>query len=167
MLPGVTQPLVDRLEAAVCGDEWDKPTWYGWAPLPLLDFYDGMRVAREALGPGRHSFLDVGAGIGSKVFAAHWLGFEASGVEHHEPYVDVARRLFPEVTVTLGTALDFEDYGSFDVVYCYRIAVNPDLQVTVNRYVADRMRRGAVFFSAGGPYPDWLEHVEGQVWRTR
>lgn len=158
-----TQQLLDRLEGAVAPPLPDESRYYGWQPLPLIDFQRGMDV----VGPGAgRAFLDVGSGIGCKLFLADALGFTVAGVERHAPYVQVSLRLFPEFPVTPADAFEFDRYDRFDVVYCYRPCIDPDEQRHLNRVIAVRMRPGALFFSAGGPYPDWLEPVGFQVWRA-
>lgn len=166
-----TQELIERLEAnhtppATIPDE----AWYSFIPLPIETFLQGMHTARLTLGPGRHRFLEVGAGIGTKTCLANALGYDAHGIELHQPYVDVAHRIFPHVTIDCANAQTYDNYGAFDLIYCYRVAVNRDLQDEINHRIANQMHDGAIFFSASGsgPYPDWdgvLEHIQGLVWR--
>ena len=110
-------------------------------------------------------FLDVGSGLGTKLHLARILGFDAHGLELRGHYADASRELFSDCPVTVGDASAFSDYDAFDVVYCYRPCVDPDEQTRLNRLISERMATGALFFSAGGPWPDWLDHVGGQVWR--
>ena len=157
------QLLLDRLESAVSPPLPDETRFYGWQPLPLIDFYRGLDV----IGPGAgRSFLDVGSGIGSKLSLASQSGFAPEGIERHAAYVQTSLGLFPDLPVTLGTADAFDRYDAFDVVYCYRPCVDPNEQTRLNHLISDRMRPGALFFSAGGPYPDWLTLLGDQVWRV-
>jgi SAM-dependent methyltransferase len=165
------QELWERFEANLMPPPPKDPDAierFSYIPLALEPFLKGMALCREVLGLGRHRFLEVGSGIGTKAALAHALGFDAYGLEYHEPYVDVAHRLFPHVNYACGDARDPHlDYDEFDVVYCYRVAVNRDVQGKINRRIADDLHPGALFFSASGsgPYPEWLEHVDGLVWR--
>jgi SAM-dependent methyltransferase len=136
---------------------------YGWGPLPLYDFLQGMSIA----GPGAgRRFLDAGSGIGEKLELAAMLGWKPTGVEREPEYVCSSRLYWPH-PVIVGDAFEFAEYADFDLVYCYRPCFEAADQDALNRVIAERMRPGALFFSAGGPWPDWLEHVGGQVWVTR
>jgi SAM-dependent methyltransferase len=121
----------------------------------------------DVVGPGAgRLFLDVGSGIGSKLFLASQSGWEAHGLESRAEYALVSKQLFPDLPVELGDAFAYQAYDQFDLIYSYRLCVDPDHQDCLNDIIAKQMKPGALFFSAGGPWPDWLEHVGGQVWRT-
>jgi SAM-dependent methyltransferase len=162
----VVQGVIDELElSAVPKPTPPEDVWYAWQPLPLLDFFRGLSIVAK-VAPDAKTFLDVGSGIGTKLALARLSGYVATGVEHHEPYASASRRLFPGEEVIVAEAEGFDGYSRYDVVYSYRICVNPDHQSRLNRVIADQLRPGALFFSAGGPYPDWLTHVGGQVWKA-
>jgi SAM-dependent methyltransferase len=121
--------------------------WFDWQSLPLSWFYAGMLEASKKLGPGRHKFLDVGSGIGTKLYLADSLGFDPYGIEHNADYVDISRTLWPEYPVYLVNALDYVEYDAYDVIYSYRLARNDDLQRQVNEHIVQHMREGAIFFA--------------------
>jgi SAM-dependent methyltransferase len=78
----------------------------------------------------RGRFLDVGCGIGEKVFLAYALGgfTHCDGLEYDARTAAVAQFLFkqlgdPEVyplQVIQGDALSFDHYGDYDVIYMFR-----------------------------------------------
>jgi SAM-dependent methyltransferase len=78
----------------------------------------------------RGRFLDVGCGIGEKVFLAYALGTftHCDGLEYDARTAAVAQFLFkqlgdPEVyplQVFPGDALSFDHYGDYDVIYMFR-----------------------------------------------
>lgn len=160
-----TQALIERLEAHLTpnGPTHD-PDWYGWIPLKHQTFMTGMLACRQTLGHGHHRFLDVGSGIGTKLILAHELGYQAAGIERWQPYVDMSRRIAPFAHVFHANAEDFEFYD-FDVVYYYGLAPDMDHDGQIKRHITDRMKPGALFFTARHPFPDWLEHVGGLIWR--
>jgi SAM-dependent methyltransferase len=161
------QRLIERLEANItpAGPVLD-PDWYGWIPLPLANFLEGMLLARRILGPGRHRFLDIGSGIGTKLILAHELGFHAFGIERWHPYLHVSQRIAPFATVVHADAARYEPYHTFDLIYLYGVATDPADHEQINRHITSRMRAGALFFCARRPFPAWLEHAGGLIWRT-
>jgi hypothetical protein len=159
------QELITVLENRILPSSPDKDEWFGWEPLPIADFMHGMAIVKNALGSGTHRFLDIGCGIGSKVYLAKYLGFDAHGLERHDPYRTVAQDVF-DVQTELGWAQEYSGYSSFSVLYCYSLTSDSELQSKLNHYITDQIPKGTIFFSAGGPYPDWLEHIGGQVWRA-
>jgi 2-polyprenyl-3-methyl-5-hydroxy-6-metoxy-1,4-benzoquinol methylase len=159
------QELIERYEAQVTPTTPKDEAWFGWIPLRFDVFLEGLLVARERLGIGRHRLLEIGSGLGSKLVLAHALGFDAMGIEHHQPYVDACRQLFPHVEVRGTDAESFEAYGGFDVIYSNRVASSLDRQDQIHRRISEQMRPGALLFAANSRPPDWLEHVAGLVWR--
>jgi SAM-dependent methyltransferase len=161
-----TQELIERFEAQFLPRTPYDDAWYGWIPLRLDYFYAGMVAARDRLGDGAHRFLEVGSGIGTKLCLAHALGWAATGLELHAPYVEVSRRIFPHVEVIEGSAETFDGFGNFDLVYAARVAIDRTHQARILRRMVEEMRPGALLFapSVDGPYPEWLENVGGFVW---
>lgn len=159
--------LVERLEMGYNPPRVSDPDWHSYMGFPLPFFLKGLEVCREALGEGEHPFLEVGSGLGSRLCLARSLGWDAEGLEIHHVYRTISRAVFPHCRVTLGDASTFEGYDKFDVVYAYRFANDNARQNEVNRFIADQLKPGALFWapSGSGPYPTWLEHVDGLVWR--
>lgn len=171
------QELLEWLETVCAPPPPDDSQYHTWGALPLLDFYEGMEIAAEALNypqppemmpaiDARLRFLDVGSGIGSKLFLANRLGWDVYGIEHYEPYAETSRLLFPQFSVERVAADDFDKYHEFDLIYSWRIVRDSVKQHILNELIVDHMRPGALYFMAGGPDPKWLDHVGGQVWRV-
>jgi SAM-dependent methyltransferase len=161
-----TQALIERFEAHLTppGPTRD-PNWYGWVPLKHHVFMAGMLQARQILGDGQHRFLDVGSGIGTKLILAFELGFKAAGVERWEPYIAASRQLAPFALVYPDNAEGFPFYHNYDLVYYYGLAPDMTRDGEIKRSITDRMKPGALLFTARRPFPDWLEHVGGLIWR--
>jgi 2-polyprenyl-3-methyl-5-hydroxy-6-metoxy-1,4-benzoquinol methylase len=71
--------------------EEEHPQEYGWEPYPPLEFANLLSVAIAYNPTGR--FLDVGAGIGTKVLIAARMGLDAHGLELYPQYVEAAREM--------------------------------------------------------------------------
>ena len=130
-----TQELIERLEAQITPPPNKDEQWYSWIPNRLAFFFEGMRIARATLGPGRHRFLEVGSGMGRNLCLAHQLGFDPVGIELHEPYIDASHRVFPHLKAYQMDATIYEGYYWFDLVYCYRIAVDREKQNVINQMI--------------------------------
>ena len=157
--------LIARLETHITPRGLNDPDWYDWISLPLTTYLNGMRSIRAHLGPGRHHYLEVGSGIGTKLILAHALGHHATGIEHHQPYVQVSRRLAPHCPVIHANALDKDGaYHNADIIYNYSIATDQDQHHQINQLITHRMRRGAIYFTARHPQPDQLEPIAPNVW---
>lgn len=145
---GIEQ-LVNKLQDELIprGLPDEDPKWFKWQSLPLSSFYAGMYAIKEKLGPGRHKFVDVGSGIGTKLFLADTMGFEPYGIERRSSYINVSMRLFPEYDVWWGDALKFQDYQRFDVIYSFRLAQQDDVQQQINDHIVEHMKDGAIFFA--------------------
>lgn len=162
-----THELITRLEANLTPIALGRPNHHSAIPLRLDHFLEGMRTIRNTLGPGPHTFADIGSGIGTKLALAHALGFQPEGIENHEPYIEVSRRLFPHIPIHHTDAANYQHYHKYDVVYAYRPAVSRDHQHHINQTISDQLKPGALFYSVSsrGPHPDWLEQIDELIWR--
>ncbi len=121
----------------------DNRVWHAWDPLPFWDFFRGVRRAAELT--DRRRFLDLGCGIGTKLAIMDGLGWQVSGIDHHEPYVEAARELVPEAEIRLSNILDCEQLDA-DLVYMYRPAREENLEVAVEQHVLSVVAPGSVMF---------------------
>lgn len=146
----------------------DDATFYAHYPLPVPEFAAGMAACDAVFTGSPRSFVDLGCGFGGKLVIAHYLGWDATGVEINPEYVVVARRLAREAAIICAdvtTFLTAFDLTAFDVVYSYRLCVDLDAQRELNALIASRMRPGALYFCAGSD-PVGLEPAGLGVWRV-
>jgi SAM-dependent methyltransferase len=137
----------DRLEK-----EWrgripdDDKTRCPWMPYPMSGYILLLDEAFAAA-PGNR-FLDVGAGPGSKMMRARdQYGLDVTGIEIVPEYAAEAGR--HGLDVRLGDALDFKDYGEFDLIWIYRPFRDPDLEAALEDLIWDQMAVGALAMCAG------------------
>jgi 2-polyprenyl-3-methyl-5-hydroxy-6-metoxy-1,4-benzoquinol methylase len=158
------QPLPNELEAIHqtlhrLEQRWvlpipDAHTWFAYHPLPIAMFLPGIRQASE-LTDGRR-FLDIGCGIGTKLALMHTLGWEVAGIDRTEHYLDAARELIPEATLTHADALALNSFNA-DLVYMYRPAVSDKLETELERHVLAHVKPGTVCFFPTRRQPDvWI-----------
>jgi hypothetical protein len=93
------------------------------------------------------------------------LGWQAEGVERWGPYVEVAERIAPMAAHWRMNAQEFDDWHLFDLVYYYGLAPEQGRDERIKRHIADRMKPGALLFCARRPFPTWLDHIDGLIWR--
>jgi SAM-dependent methyltransferase len=99
-------------------------------------------------------FLDVGCGVGEKVFLAHVFGqfSRCDGLEYDAKTFSVAEFLLDRIQprdhypikLMQGDALTFDDYGDYDVVYMYRPMRDHSLMRKLIRRVAAQIKPGAI-----------------------
>jgi SAM-dependent methyltransferase len=164
------ESLIQQLEAPECAetgrDAVDGRNPY--IPLSRPVFAQLLLRVRELVGRRDRErlarFVDVGCGLGDKVFLAKVLGFEGHGIEYDQRLVRRAKRLHamresrakayaaPEVTcgwegapltVYAKDALEF-DYGEFDVIYLFRPFADDALEARLEERIWRQARPGAV-----------------------
>lgn len=101
-----------------------------------------------AQGRGR-TFLDVGCGIGLKVLQAAQMVHAADGLDYRDEAADIARRVLDHDTsrrsrIFVADALNFDDYGDYDIVYCYKPLSDPALMRQLERRILAQVRPGTV-----------------------
>lgn len=102
----------------------------------------------------RGRFLDVGCGIGEKVFLAYVLGVftQCDGLEYDAQTAAVAEFLFKQLggaeayplQVIRGDALAFDHYGDYDVIYMYRPLNDRERMRQLVARIAEQLRPQAV-----------------------
>lgn len=107
-------------------------------------------------------FLDVGAGLGEKVFLAHALGqFTAcDGIEYRDKTVAVAEFLLyntlgdaehSSLRVFQGDALSFDRYHEYECIYMYRPIRSVEYTARLIARICAQLREGAVMFDLYKP----------------
>lgn len=142
-----TMKLTARLEREWAGKipDTDKSRC-PWMPFPMHAFISLLDEA-FAVAPGNR-MLEIGPGPGGKMLRARdQYGLDVTGIEIVPEYAAEAGR--HGLDVRLGDAADFEDYGSYDLIWFYRPFRDPDLQANLEKLVWDQMAPGAVVICAG------------------
>ena len=133
-------------------------------------------------------FLDIGCGVGQKVFLAHVLGFQSFGLELREPLIKEAKEVFRKLNTPLylnenmpngrqttkdrfiqGDALK-ADYSAYDVLYFYCPLFNRTLERKLEERIIETAKSGALVIAnlsayfgygngSGGAHPSSWRHV--------
>lgn len=153
-----------RLEQAWLPVAPPNHTWHAYDPLPWAEFLSGIRTAIAAA--DARTFLDIGCGIGTKLAYMYALGFAVRGVDHHQPYLDAARKMIHEAELEHA---DVRELDAIDeaIVYMYRPAVADELEDELEAHVARVLRDGAVLFLPARPdaKPPGMRQLAGCVWK--
>lgn len=148
----------------------DPESWVGRhndIPFPFTRSFRLLQLARRvALATGRKaplSFLDVGCGVGLKVLQGAEFFEISRGLEYDATRVPVANGLMqharrPQDGVFQADALDYDGYGTYDVIYAYKPLAFDDLLIRMERRIIDQVRPGTVLIM---PYSEFVDRFEG------
>lgn len=122
-------------------------------------------------------FLDVGCGAGLKVVSAIEFFDSADGLEYDAGYADTARALFDamglgQCRVLVGDALDFDDYGAYDVIYFYRPMRDEAAMQALEARIAEQALPGTILIAPYGGFDArhaelGCAHVAGNVFLAK
>lgn len=89
--------------------------YYPNASFSVLKFLAKLRSIQRICGAGSR-FLDVGCGLGNKVWLAQKIGFDAYGVEINQKYADIAGECVGMNRIFCRDGITFPDYDQYDVI---------------------------------------------------
>lgn len=116
------------------------------SPFPAHEFLRVMRNVPSGM------FLDVGCGIGTKLFLLQQLGWRRLyGIDVHAPFVRAARVLCPAAYVKVADAFEYDGFDQFDVVFMWWPLADEERELKLERHVITRMRRGAIAYFPESP----------------
>jgi protein-L-isoaspartate O-methyltransferase len=117
--------------------------YYPNASFSLLRFLARLRSIQKLCGPGS-SFLDVGCGLGNKVWIAQELGFDAYGIELNKKYAEIACAYVGPGRVLCQDGVTYPDYSKYDVIYFYNPMPSGELETAI----LNGARDGAIIYHA-------------------
>lgn len=118
---------------------------YPNASYSVLSFITKLRSLLSMCGRGAR-FLDVGCGLGNKVWIAQAIGFDAYGLEINQEYAEIAAQCVGADRVFRQDGLTFPHYDHFDVIYFYNPMPSHELEAAI---VANA-KKGAIIYHAIG-----------------
>lgn len=128
---------------------------YGFVPMgtnPILDIlyelYNHMGGHKY-----KHSFLDIGCGIGNIVLLANEIGFDAYGLEYNSKIYNIAKRIISSHHIFKGNMTSFKDYGKYDILYYYLPMADGEAMTKFATKLAKAVKPGAYII------PDGVEYV--------
>lgn len=109
------------------------------------------------LGPKMRSkpkFLDCGCGVGNIVLLAHFVGFDAYGIEYDALTLNRGRRLISQfglqrTRLMHGDILEFSEYHEYDLLYGYCPMVDSKLEKQFEQKLRRDMKIGALISGLG------------------
>jgi len=128
----------------------------------VLDILDRRRQAR---------FLDVGCGIGTKVFMVSTLFAQADGLEFDKNYIEVAKKVHQSsswehsqnISFMEGDALDFSRYSEYDVIYLYRPFHDSVNQDKLEEKIAQNIKTNAIIVGTLCNFFKLPEHIRPRM----
>jgi SAM-dependent methyltransferase len=104
--------------------------YYPNASFSVLKFMAKLRFIQRICGAGSR-FLDVGCGLGNKVWLAQTIGFDAYGIEINQNYADIAGECVGKNRIFCHDGITFPDYDQYDVIYFYNPMPSDELETAI------------------------------------
>lgn len=138
---------------------------YGYIPLPSREWKPSFGVAFAHLKP-MALFLDVGAGVGTKVLRACHAGLNAYGIEINPRYQKIAQKL--GASVLEADARIWDQYAIYDCVFMFHLLQDVEEEIALEHKIMSMMKSGAILILYGAvPWEldrDW-EVLGEHCWR--
>lgn len=129
----------------------DDERFLPFLPYDLNRFRDYLERTLALFTPKR--FVDIGCGIGTKLLLVQReRGIPVFGIDRVPRYVAEARSL--GVHAEVADAFEWDGYQAGDLVYMYRPCEHWDDQLSLERVIRERLKRGSVL---------WLIHGEERL----
>jgi SAM-dependent methyltransferase len=113
------------------------------ASFSVLRFIAILRSIKRRCGANTR-FLDVGCGLGGKVWIADALGFDSFGLEINRKYAEIAGECVGTDRIVCCNALTFPNYDCYDVIYFY----NPMPSAELEFAILESAKKGAIIYHA-------------------
>ena len=137
----VTAVKLDREGMSIKAGHDDTSRFVPWIPFPVHDFIALVAEAMPETTGDR--FLDVGAGVGSKVMLADCVfGLNAMGIERVPEYATEGWR--HGIALSVVDALGWSHYGEYDLIFINRPLADSGEEAKLEAQVWSDMRSGAV-----------------------
>ena len=117
--------------------------YYPNASFSVLKFMAKLRLIQRMCGVGSR-FLDVGCGLGNKVWLAQNIGFDAYGIEINQKYADIAGECVGTNHIFCHDGITFPDYDQYDVIYFYNPMPSDELETAI----ITNAKKGAIIYHA-------------------
>lgn len=118
-------------------------SYYPNASFSILRFMSNLRFIQKTCGVGSR-FLDVGCGLGNKVWIAQTLGFDACGLEINKKYAEIAGECVGVNRIICGDGTTFSNYDQYDVIYFYNPMPSDEIETAIIR----NAKKGAIIYHA-------------------
>lgn len=94
-------------------------------------------------------FLDCGCGVGNIALLAHFIGFDAYGIEYDKATLKRGKKLFEQFGIHpaklfQGDILEYEGYHKYDLLYGFCPMIDPTKEHDFELKVMLEMKKGAL-----------------------
>lgn len=166
LIHNVFENAADEVNNKVSNDNHEKKGSYPCIHLNIPAFISQLTevIKKQKLHPHTLKFLDVGCGVGQKVFLAkEMFDFNAFGFDLRLSFVQKARELIKMLndryysdwrreaqdkelksTIFQANALKFNNYSNYDVIYFYCPMHNPEFEIKLEKRIAEQAKIGAI-----------------------
>lgn len=130
----------------------DSAAEYPFVPMDTRQVYQQVKFVRQYLmgmksNTPPFSFLDIGCGIGNVLLMAELMDFDVFGFEKDEFPFKIGEKLIGENRVSQEDIWQYNDYGTFDVVYYFRPFHMGDMQRKFELFIEDQLKNGGILIA--------------------
>lgn len=131
---------------------------YTYIPLNIDAYLEQLKAVNSLLRARKSdnftpSFIDVGCGIGSKLYLAGANSFKLFGLDIDRSYIRAAKKLNPSATLYWKDGRK-HDYSPYDVIYFYCPMCNHNLQKELEAKIYSTAKKGAFILANLKQTPD-------------
>lgn len=130
----------------------DDSLEYPFVPMDTRQLYRQIKLAKAHLNsrkqrPKKHTFLDIGCGIGNVLLFAEQMELDVFGFEKDEYPCAIAKKLFGEEKVSQEDIWNYSDYNRFDILYYFRPFHDGSVERKFEHYIEDQLKPGGILIA--------------------
>ncbi len=148
---------IRSVDAKWAGHGAARPGWVGYLPYPAERFAQLIAAAAPFAAP--RTFIDLGAGVGTKMLIAHAAGLDVFGVDEDAELIEAAHQLgMPVFRHDVRTA----PVAGYGVVYINHPLAGAQSEAALEQRVRAQLSPGAILISVHSQLPP----PAGAHWET-
>jgi len=142
----IVNSFTDAISQEISSKDKNEKTWH-YISLYPGEFLDQITFVRNDIikrfGNIKHKekFVDLGCGIGDKIYLARQFNFNTTGIEISDNAIELSRKYFHDLNI-IKEDINNINISEYDVIYYYCPFKNFSLQKAFEQRIEKEMRPG-------------------------